>query len=261
MGGMHSTQREQAAQLVLDLDLDCFVKGIAICRSDECDRLDDSGYPPWSDNDFRHFLESQCGLCKSKRKPGRIFEHHWDTYSFWQKLISSGRLRAPFEVIHVDAHSDLDYGEYSWEYLTTKYLAKPPEERRLVVTPRNGLITTGNWFAIANRWICGLTFVHHRTWPDHPDNNDLPDYYFKDYDKSSGIIKMPHLDPEQPNDAEIENWPIIHYEPEIPFCKMSVNDYAERRSFDFVSLSKSPPFTPASADRLVEIFREYIREV
>lgn len=51
-----------------------------------------------------------CGLNTERKIPGRVFETHDGALQFWQELIAAGQLSVPFEVTHIDAHSDLGIG-------------------------------------------------------------------------------------------------------------------------------------------------------
>ena len=51
-------------------------------------------------------------------------------------------------------------------------------------------------------------------------------------------------------------------DPEIPFTIIpTVEDVRYEGDFDFVVMAQSPNYTPASADFIMEIFREYIEEI
>lgn len=63
----------------------------------------------WSDEEIICFLEKRCGLSKTNKVKGRIVKHHVEAYSFWNDLVNSDGEIVPFEVTHIDAHSDLAY--------------------------------------------------------------------------------------------------------------------------------------------------------
>ena len=94
---------------VLDIDLDFFL-------ADCCEpapagtRPDAAGHEPWQAEKVRGFLEKNCGLNTKRKIPGRVFETHDGALQFWQELIAAGQLSVPFEVTHIDAHSDLGIG-------------------------------------------------------------------------------------------------------------------------------------------------------
>lgn len=94
---------------VLDLDMDFFL-------SDPCplaplgQRPDESCAKVWRDEDVVRFLEEQCGLSTEHPVPGAIFDTHDKALDFWAARVADGRLATPFEVVHVDTHSDLAFG-------------------------------------------------------------------------------------------------------------------------------------------------------
>lgn len=52
-----------------------------------------------------------------------------------------------------------------------------------------------------------------------------------------------------------------HKEPEVPFCIIPKVEHVRfDGNFDFAVLAQSPNYTPASADFIIDIFREYIDE-
>lgn len=244
---------------VLDLDLDCFIEGISYFSSDDGDRLDDQEYPPWNESKFRHFLENQCGLSSSDPINGGILKHHKDAFPLWRDLIGNRILTTPFEVVHVDAHSDMGLGEASWVYIMTKFLFLRQEEKPLPENV-NGFLTSGSYlaFALACGWLSELTFVHHTEWPD---NDDLMWIHFKDYDDQSGFIQLKAYRNEDISVDYIRHNPPTLTEPEIPITICPVQDYRAVAAFDVATLCQSPGFTPESADVLLDVFREYIIEI
>lgn len=94
---------------VLDLDMDFFL-------SDVCELAPLGARPPawtatpWTEADFRQFLEERCGLSKEAPIRGRLFDTHDEALRYWLELIAQDVLSAPFDVVHIDAHSDLAIG-------------------------------------------------------------------------------------------------------------------------------------------------------
>ena len=62
---------------------------------------------PYADEEVIDFLENRCGLSRERPLPGAIFDTHDKALDFWCDRMREGALRAPFEVVHVDTHSDL----------------------------------------------------------------------------------------------------------------------------------------------------------
>ena len=119
---------------VLDLDMDYFMTEIAHTSFSCTARLDeeDYGYTVWPEEKVRHFLECNLGLSKDHKIPGRIVCGHNEALFFWEELISSGQLKDPFDVIHVDSHADLGLGDASGDFLQSMFLSLPVETRRKI---------------------------------------------------------------------------------------------------------------------------------
>ena len=113
---------------VLDIDLDFFL-------ADCCEpapvgmRPDAAGHEPWQAEKVREFLEKNCGLDTKRKIPGRVFETHDGALQFWQELIAAGQLSVPFEVTHIDAHSDLGIGRPGPGFVLNSVLPLSPAER------------------------------------------------------------------------------------------------------------------------------------
>ena len=107
---------------VLDLDMDFFL-------SDPCplarlgERPDESCARVWSDEEVIRFLEEQCGLSREKPVPGLIFDTHDKALDFWKERVEDGSLTTPFEVVHVDTHSDLAFGPPGTGYVLNVVLS------------------------------------------------------------------------------------------------------------------------------------------
>ena len=99
-------------QTILDIDLDFFVTNIANnCESYGRRRLSEGeGYLPKSELIVKSFLEANCRLSTEKKTPGKAFEDHDEVFYYWRDLVNQSFLKPPFEVVHVDAHSDLGSG-------------------------------------------------------------------------------------------------------------------------------------------------------
>ncbi len=242
---LNSSNKDTTQAMILDLDLDCFIEGIARHKPDDSPRLDDTEHPPWNEDRFRYFLEHQCGLSKERRIPGKVLTYHVEAFELWRKLISTHQLRPPFGVVHVDAHSDLGLGETSYIYLMTEFLDLPMRKR--IYPPKGtGYLTSGSYlaFACACRWIRDLTFVY------HPERSNRPDFmwlHFKDFDPSSGFIQLKKYNAEDFKGRPLQYLKTVDaelVEPQIPFCQICVNDYENRHDIQLATISQSPGFTP-----------------
>ena len=156
---------------VLDIDLDFFL-------ADCCEpapagaRPDAAGHEPWQAEKVREFLEKNCGLNTERKIPGRVFETHDGALQFWQELIAAGQLSVPFEVTHIDAHSDLGIGRPGPGFVLNSVLPLSPAERADIkryyemkqLDEANYLL-----FALAFRWISRLENVRNpKSRPDIP---------------------------------------------------------------------------------------------
>jgi hypothetical protein len=224
---------------VLDLDLDFFLNNV--CELAEYGRRPDiSQAQPWPEDKMRAFLEDQCGLSRNNRIPGRIFETHDQALDFWQ-----ARAAMPIHVTHVDAHSDLGIGRPGPAYVLESVITRPPEARGSVESHRAAKkLDEANYllFALAFRWVKSLDNVRNpASRPDLP-----PQFCLGDHIRlcSSVGALIPALD---------------RHEPVIPFA--NYDDYRAFRApepYDLASLAISPRYAPAQADRLAEVFAEYV---
>ena len=140
---------------VLDIDLDFFL-------ADCCEpapvgaRPDAAGHEPWPSG-FEHFQ----GVKSTEMQ-----------VQFWQELIAAGQLSVPFEVTHIDAHSDLGIGRPGPGFVLNSVLPLSPAERADIkryyemkqLDEANYLL-----FALAFRWISRLENVRNpKSRPDIP---------------------------------------------------------------------------------------------
>lgn len=235
---------------VLDIDLDFF---LADCcpLADLGERPPLAGCEPWPVEAVTAFLETNCGLSPNKPVPGRVFETHDGALLFWEEQIAAGRLTAPFEVTHVDAHSDLGIGYPGPGFVLYNVLAMPPEKRldtagfyaQQKLDEANYLL-----FALAMRRVSALDNVRNpRSRKDIPKELAGPD--------AADRIRLSSLTSKL---FEKQNGP----EPEIRF--RVYDDYTAFRAeapYDFVTLAMSPRYAPREADALAEVIRRYIREI
>ena len=233
---------------VLDLDLDFF---LADCcpLAEYGQRPDVAGHEPWEDYRVREFLEVQCGLDRRNPVPGRIFETHDQALDFWEERIFEGTLSFPFEVTHVDAHSDLGIGYPGPDYVLHNVLSMKPENRiRPDFFRGQHKLDEANYllFALAFRRISKLENVRiPKSRPDIPKQILAGDEMIRLESLSSRIFES-----------------VNGKEPVIPF--FVYNDYRLFRNdqnYDYVTAAISPRYLPSEGDHLVDIVREYIREI
>jgi hypothetical protein len=185
---------------ILDVDLDFFLSEPPFFGEVDGPRLDDEWYKPWSLSEIRNFLERQCGLSNKRPLLGKFVTHHDEVFFDLRAKIDQKRITPGFEVVHVDAHADLGFDDFSWKYIMTDLLGKSLSERKYPKqTGRCGL-NCGNYlaFAIACRWIGKLVYVHH----PHTEGNDFMLLHMKNFDPNSGYIQMKYYG--KSNDGTID---------------------------------------------------------
>lgn len=238
---------------VLDLDLDFFLEGVT-WKYGVGDRFpDEESHPPWSSERVEKFLEDQCGLCKESPVPGRVVTTHDEVLWDWLKLPESGQ---SWTIVHVDAHGDLGYNESCLIDVLTSFLNLPFDQRLQNLKEIKSEITQGCYllYALACRRIGKLTYVHH---PNGGD--DVPDQILKNFDTESQRIELKSFDVEM-GEPLTEEAPIDHREPSIPFELISGPEYQNSETYDYMYLSKSPAYTPPSADSLIEVIEQYMED-
>jgi hypothetical protein len=240
---------------VIDIDLDFFLDDVVYMPVFERPNSDD--YKPWKAEAVRLFLEKQCGLSTNRRISGRYVEKHDEAFLFWKELIEKGLLRAPFDVVHIDAHSDLGTGDGGFIYLMTDILHREINDRTNVERA-SGKLNEGNYlaFAVACQWIRKLTYI-----PNSKSRDDLLNVHFKDCDARTSIIQLKRATRENLDDFLMTfpySPPSECLEPEVEFSQIPSEALNEKGPFDFAVLCHSHRFTPPSADSLVPVIMEYI---
>lgn len=265
---------------ILDIDMDYFMTKIAISVPESTsERLSEEYYGDcvWSEDSIRCFLENNIGLSKNKKIKGRIVTGHNEAIPFWKELIEKNELTVPFEVIHVDSHADLGLGYSSWTYILNFLLQYPVHERPIhnrYVDLNGGIREEGIGdyllFAVAYRWISRLTYCAN----PYGDKNDYILDTLKDFSEEyiwdepvENIIQLvynPEMDFPSYDSTDKEKSEYLAAgvkEPEVPMLIIpTVKDVNFNDDFDFIVFAQSPNYTPASADFVIDIFREYIDE-
>lgn len=265
---------------ILDLDMDYFMESVAHTSDSVDDRLleDDYGESVWSEERVRNFLESNLGLSKTNKIRGRIVSGHNEALIFWRELIANGDLTIPFEIVHVDSHADLGLGYSSWTYILNDLLSYPVEERPM----HNRYVdcfgkmreeSVGDYllFAIAYRWISKITYCAN----PNEDKNDYLWITLKNFvenyiwdepvENTIQLLYNPNMNfPKHDDYAYIKKKYIVtsQKEPEVPLLIIpTVEAVKYSGDFDYIVMAQSPNYTPASADYIMDILREYIVEI
>lgn len=235
---------------VLDIDLDFF---LADCceLSPLGERPSLSGHEPWTAEAVERFLEINCGLDPRRPIPGRVFETHDGALRFWAERVEKGELTAPFDVTHVDAHSDLGVGYPGPSAVLDGVLPVQMELRRdLDHYYARHQLDEANYllFALALRYVRSLENVRNpKSRPDFPAILKDP--------AEEGTIRLSSFASRL---MEAKNG----REPAVPY--RAYDDYRDFHAagpYDLMSLAISPRYAPKEADALIPIFRRYMLEV
>ncbi len=231
---------------VLDLDMDFFLT--APCPLAQYgERPDEACAQAYSDEEVIRFLEEQCGLSREHPIPGAIFDTHDKALDFWRSRLEEGSLKAPFEVVHVDTHSDLAFGPPGTGYVMNVVLSRPPAQRTAFDSYRAGReLDEANYllFALAFRWINRLSYVR-----NPKSHQDIPGQILD----SEGNIFLRSFVSSMMEGANGR-------EPVIPFTVYDDYRTFSQSEYDFVTMAQSPRYAPASADRIMALLRPYIIE-
>jgi UPF0489 domain len=240
--------------------MDFFLDDIAHWVSDN-ERLNDEDYKPWRENEFRNFLENKCLLNKENPIKGRIITNHNEAFFFWDELIQLSKLKKPFAVTHIDAHSDTGLGDAGYVYIMKDLINYPIEERRGILDIQK--VQMGNYlsYALACGWIKNVEFVLHSLWDNdilemHVKNFDTKEnfFQFKAYDRKIDVgLALPAI-----VDGRIKP---ISTDNEIPFKLTPWKNFETTKKFDYLVFCQSPGYTPKSADYMLDIIKEYIIEI
>lgn len=232
---------------VLDLDLDFFLSGP--CPLAEFGkRPAEACAQVYSDEEVIRFFEEQCGLSREHPIPGAIFDTHDKALDFWQARLKEGKLTAPFEVVHVDTHSDLAFGPPGTGYVMNVVLSRPPSRRVTLEDYRKAVeLDEANYllFALAFRWISRLTYVR-----NPKSHADIPGLLL---DGDGQIHLRSYVS------ALMEG--MNGREPVVPFDVFDDYKLFSGGGYDFVTMAQSPRYAPQSADRIMDLLRPYIIEV
>lgn len=251
---------------VLDIDMDFFLNKVALDVPFNKKRLSSTEYKAWGERKIRHYLQFNCGLSTNNPIKGKIVTEHREAFYFWRELINQSVLTCPFDVVHIDAHADMGLGDGAWAFIFEELLKMPVEERSYIERFKRKqkkfeILDSGNYllYAIACRWINTLTYVTHPL----SDGYDYIKDVMKDCDDNSGYIQLKRF--LKPIDfyEDIINQDFI-CEPEVKFDIIkNYLVYLEPvlSNFDFIVFSQSPSYTPKTADFIIDIVKDYIKEV
>jgi hypothetical protein len=198
--------------------------------------------------------------------PGREFAEHQEAFRVWRSWVEEKKLRAPFALVHVDAHADLGAGGLNQTCSSVAKLLQRAVDRRSHPRfgPRGANSSNYLAFAIANRWVAHLTYVVPTVDGKAPQGDlDLPPWCFRDNDWRTGLIELKTYG----QGAFMLRNPVpTHVEPSVPFdlapvpFNLMTSGKFERDGFTHMVLAHSRPYTPLAADRLLPVIREYFAD-
>jgi hypothetical protein len=244
---------ESAACRVLSIDLDVFVSPAVLDANDDSPRPDKRGYRIKDAEQVGDFLR-RCRLDSASPTRGVVVEHHVELFHWLQKMISSGSLAVPFDLVHADAHADMTSGfGLTPLRIITEVLHRPPAERAGLAA---GRVNSTDWlaWAIACRWLRSV--VHVRQDADPYIARDYPPCWVRAREHASGIIAMVALSRSelysgQPKPTSVE--------PQVEFSTCELDQYRSSGRFDLVAVCHSPAFVPTTGDALLPILKRVVQ--
>ncbi len=253
---------------LLDIDMDYFLKEIPIMIfENNMDRVSDDCYPVWNQKEVTDFFEKRLGLSKKAKIKGKIIKNHNEALYYWRQLILENKLTVPFEVIHIDSHADLGLGYPSWTFILDSILRMPVNDRYKIESYKDifeqyfepGI---GDYllFAVSYRWIKKLVYVCNPV--------GLGDDYLwmilKDGIEPNDRIQLAHNNDIRAIDIAMnqqEYYATAIHEPEVEFDIIrNIENINYDGKFDYLTFCISPNYTPASADFIIELIKDYIEE-
>jgi hypothetical protein len=238
---------------LLDIDLDFFLSDVKHGAAPDGHRAKPEDYWPDQESRVRDFMEQCCMLSKQRKVPGFLRSRHHEVFDDLARLAQQSPEHLPFELVHVDAHADLGLGNRVG-YVLCDLLSVPVERRAAQDVSQH--ICEGNWllFAIANRWVRRLVYVHHPT----TEGDDIHGLIWR---RDENAICLPRYDREEYDSycwAAGFQPKVIEFEPPVPIEIVGGDAFKAKTAFDYVFLSRSPEYTPAESDNLIPIIGEYI---
>lgn len=252
---------------ILDIDMDFFLNMIVTGVQKDGPRLNEEDFKAWDRNLFIKFLEEKCLLNKDCPTPGKIITHHEEAFHFWDNLIVNNNLKTPFHVTHIDAHTDIDSMGEKMVYILNHLMRYSIEERRKYLDITKVDYCDYLLFALACGWIKDIDFVVPMDWvtdfkrvyskgfvnfgEDFTGNNTA--FQLQRFNKIQSITDIGKI-----YDGTFNS---ISIDPEIPFNIIKNEDYQNKSVFDYVIFCQSPGYTPASADYMLDVIKDYIVEI
>jgi hypothetical protein len=243
---------------ILDLDLDFF--SWPIIRGPVDGRPSDAEYRCATPDQVRHFLESQCGLSRERKIVGHFCSTHDGAFDAWKRWIAEGTIEPGFAVDHVDAHSDLSFGDASWYYILTEFLDLPLSERS---EPERRIHRLNEGSSLAYVYPVSPDGIENDSADDTDDGypSDLNRMLFRDQEFELGLLELQHVttaDADQMMHGRSARNP-ISIEPAVPIRFVSGKSFSGS-DYTHVILAHSAEYCPPAADELISVIQEYFVE-
>src|SRR5699024_3530114 len=146
-------------------------------------------------------------------------------------------------------------------YMMKELINYSIDKRRSVLDDNKVLLGNYLSYAMTCGWINQIDFILHDLWENdlfrlHLKNFDINEkaFAFKGVNKTIDLSLMKH---------NIFNGNIIPsaIDPEIPFTLIPWQEFESKEGFDYLVFCQSPGYTPASADYMLNVVRDYLIEI
>jgi hypothetical protein len=239
-------------QRVLDIDVDFFVEPV-VFQPLPGTRPDPATHSVWPVDSAVAFVRERCGVAGPL--PGFVTQNHGEMFVQWERAIEDGRLEPPFHVTHVDAHADLGLGDSGYKYLLSSLMFLPVAERVEALRGGSRHLTDGNFlaFAVACQWIAGVDYVY-----GAGGGSDLLSLVMEGFDPRADRIRLAAVPARDL--GRVARHPAAaaasRADPPVPIRASRWEQYTADGPFDFVCVTRSPPYTPPTADPVFEALVE-----
>ena len=247
---------------ILDMDLDFFLSDIT-CDSNPAERVSDEEVRPWTDKEAITFLNTKLGIGKGASVPLYVVATHDlvfdELYSLHYPLNSRESISS-FDIVHVDAHADLGFGDRSVSSVI-ELLDVKPGDRKLycpqalrTLDPDQTSLNEGNYllYAMFHRMVNSISYIHH---PNNECGYDVP----KRIHPRKNALRLPRIRQEHagkmiPSDCFPAGYEVEQgdREPDVEFSLIDPDEPISVGPFDRAFLSLSPHFTPKASDELAK---------
>lgn len=250
--------------IVLSLDLD-FFQSKTVLRSwgDEGDRPSPDKAEPWEEKQVREYLEACCRLDSHAPVPGVFRSTHDQMVPFLDGLLKQKRLRAPFTMVHVDAHADLGHTDSGWSEVFGKITSAPSNQKIVLSTKLHEANVV--LYCLAYGWIRNLIWVQIAAELDYISTDQVHPFCFRSvypFDPPGPPIELPIMTPEvvkRYTGWTLEYWTDWQKRTKpVPFTILRPEELKFSRKPDFVFFCHSPKYSVEKTDKLLPTILEYI---